>query len=149
MNQGKKNWFADKGIGVGDILALSPGEARSLLIQGAVLIDLRKEYETCYRVFDVPDIIYMTEQEINDARDRLPKNRPLILADNVGMLSRKVAQKLYSKGFDNIAILSGGIIAWVKDGMPVKKDPNYELRGQCSCKLQPVNPKSPGSLQES
>jgi rhodanese-related sulfurtransferase len=145
MNQGKRSWFAGKGIGVGDILALSPREAYSLLTQEAVLVDLRKEYETCYRIFEVPDILYSSEEEIRENPDRLPKDKPLILADNVGMLSRKVAQKLGSWGYDNIAILSGGVIAWEKDGMPVKKDPNYELRGQCSCKLKPINPQTPGS----
>jgi rhodanese-related sulfurtransferase len=148
MNQKKKNWFAGRGFQIDSIIALSPGEAYSLLKKDAVLVDLRREYETSYRLFDVPSIIYMTEHEIRNDPNLLPGNRPLILADNVGMLSRKIAMKLFSEGYDNIAIISGGIIAWVKDGLPVKKDANYELRGQCSCKLQPVNPKTPGILKK-
>jgi len=146
MNYKNEELFHGKGIRINGILVLSPREAYPLLKKDAVLIDLRKAYETNYRLFDVPDVIYISENEVKNNPEQLPGTKPLILADNVGMVSKNLAMVLKSKGFDNIAMISGGIIAWVRDGLPVKKDPNYELRGQCSCKLKPSNPKAPKIL---
>ena len=110
---------------------------------------LSKEYETNYRIFDVPRVIYISKQEIEDNPEQLPKSKPIILADNVGMVSKNMALYLKSKGFENVAIIAGGIIDWVKQDLPVKKDCNYELRGQCGCRIKPINPKAPKSIKRS
>ena len=130
------------------IIILSAQEAYCLLKENAILIDLRKDYETNYRVFDVPRVIYASKNEIEDNPEQLPRSELLILADNVGMVSKTVASYLKSKGFQKVGIIAGGIIEWVKHNLPVKKDCNYELRGQCGCNIKPINPKAPRKLKK-
>ncbi len=133
--------FANKGILSNGILCLTSSEAHALLNSDAVLLDTRKEHETNYRIFDVPEMCFYTKSQIKEHYPALSRDKPYIIADSVGMGSREIAKFLIERGFENVAILSGGIIDWVKQKLPVKKDPNYELRGQCGCKVKPVNPK--------
>ena len=141
MKKDKNNYFENKGFQLNGIRCLSSKDAYPLLIKKAILIDMRKEYETNYRIFDVPDILYISDRQIKKNPAVLPRSTPLIFADNVGLVSKEVVTFLAKKGFTNVSMLIGGVVDWVKQGFPVKKDPNYELVGQCGCKLKPKNPK--------
>lgn len=137
MNQDNKDYFQGKGIKVGNVRCLSSRDALSFLQDSAVLVDIRKEYEINYRLFDVPEVIYSTPDQLEEALQAVPNETPLIVADNVGVRSKDVAVFLMEKGFANTASLTGGIVEWVKSGSPVKIDRDFELNGQCSCKLKP------------
>jgi rhodanese-related sulfurtransferase len=137
MGKEKASIFQDKGFIIDHIRFLSPKEAHHALLSGATLIDLRKEYEINYRVFDIPKVINITREQIQDQIKTLKKYSPIILADNVGLETKAVAVELKNNGINDVACLIGGIIDWVKDNLPIKKDPAYELVGQCSCQLRP------------
>ena len=120
----------------GGIVNLSPVEALDCLAHGAVLVDLREPYETNFRVFDVVDVIYLPwTRFLGDCRT-LPQDRALILADASGIYPRVASRILTECGYINIAKLSGGMIDWYADGLPVRKDSEYELGGQCACKMK-------------
>ena len=123
--------------------AVSPRVALERLHRGAVLWDIREAYETNYRVPDVPAILQFPHKTFMDHWADIPRDAALIVLDNVGVRSREIARFLSEQGFSDVTWIIGGIVDWVRDGMPVLRDPNYELRGQCSCKLRPVNPKEP------
>ena len=142
MNNKCKDLFKDKGFIIGGIRCLYSKEASDLLQEGAVLVDIRKDYETNYRVFDVPEIIYLAEDDFKKNYGILPKERPLIIADAVGIVNKKAASFLIEHDFFSVAVLSGGIIEWMNSGLPVKVDKDYELIGQCSCKLRPRKKKN-------
>ena len=118
------------------ILNLSPHEAASFLSGGAVLVDLREAYETNFRVFDVDEVLYLPWSAFGARCATLPKDRPLVLADAAGIYSREAARILAAAGYSNIARLSGGMIDWDAEGLPVRRDADYELGGQCACKMK-------------
>jgi rhodanese-related sulfurtransferase len=118
------------------ILNLAPGEARQCLSQGAMLVDLREPYETNFRVFDVGEALYVPWTRFASSYRALPRDRPLILADAAGIYCREAARILAAAGYTNIAKLSGGMIDWDAAGLPVRKDRDYELGGQCACKMK-------------
>lgn len=118
------------------IVNLSPDEALSCVRQGAVFIDLRETYETNFRVFDVERVIYLPWSAFPGRFLELPRGEALILADASGIYCRAAAGMLVSEGFTNVAKLSGGMIDWDASGFPVRKDAEYELGGQCACKMK-------------
>lgn len=118
------------------ILNLGPCEALECFSRGAVLVDIREAYETNFRVFDVPEVIYRPWTRFGSEASTLPRDRALVLADAAGIYSREAARILVQSGYSNLAKLSGGMIDWDAEGLPVRKDLDYELRGQCACKLK-------------
>ncbi|OHD76577.1 MAG: hypothetical protein A3J97_05255 [Spirochaetes bacterium RIFOXYC1_FULL_54_7] len=118
------------------IINLSPGEARDLLDHGALLVDLREAYETNFRVFDVDEVLYLPWTVFATRMRVLPRDHALILADAAGIYCREAAALLVSAGYTNLAKLSGGMIDWDAAGCPVLKDVEYELGGQCACKIK-------------
>lgn len=116
---------------------LSPSEALALLKGNAVLLDIREEYETNFRQFDVPETILFSQEDLPDKLECLPRDRLLVVADNVGMYSKEVALQLLALGFSQVASLTGGMVDWYREGFPVAVDRGFELTGSCSCKLRP------------
>ena len=101
----------------------------------ALLLDVRPEYEL-FRLFDVPNIIYLPYDKLDDNINQLPKNLCLLVADAVGLRSREVARKLLNAGFEKICNLPGGFLEWERDGLPVSTDKSQILTGSCLCQLK-------------
>lgn len=124
----------------GDAAVLTPREAFALLSRGALLVDLREAYETNYRVFDVPDAFYLPWSRFAEAIGTLPRGRDLVYADAVGIYAAAAARAALAAGIPEppcgAACMSGGIVEWESDGLPVRKDMEFELGGQCACKMK-------------
>jgi rhodanese-related sulfurtransferase len=133
--------FDNKGFTIGDILHLSPKEAFELCQKGAIIVDVREEYLTGYKTFDVEQIIYCPLSLINEKYIKLPKDKPLIIADSVGLRSKESVLLLIQKGFTNIANMAGGLVEWERDELPLKSDITEKLTGSCVCQLKPRNRK--------
>ena len=114
-----------------------PKEVLELLGAGATMVDLRAEFDTDIRAFGVENIIYLPHTEFEEKWESLPLDKPLILADAVGLWSRKYAVSLRAKGYENIASLAGGIADWEKDGFPMKAGKYQPLNGPCPCMIRP------------
>ena len=114
-----------------------PQEVLLLLRRGAVLVDLREEVETGIRAFGLEHIIYLPHSEFEDGWRSLPLDKPLILADSVGIWSKRYAMFLGSIGYNNVGSLAGGIADWEKDGFPVKAGRYQPLNGPCPCMIRP------------
>ena len=108
-----------------------------MLSEGAMLVDLRSELETEIRAFGVEQVVYLPHTEFNGNWRSLPLGTPLILADAVGIWSKKYARFLHSEGYHEIASLTGGISEWEKDGMPMKAGKYMPLNGPCPCRIVP------------
>jgi rhodanese-related sulfurtransferase len=126
-------------------LSLSPREAFEYLQDNSAILDIRPEYETSFRVFDVPKVFYLAYRLYRDEISLIPRDIPLIIADSVGNQSKEVACYLTSQGFHQVAYMAGGIVEWDRAGLPLKKDVDYEMIGGCACRLQPGKPRSEGS----
>ncbi len=118
-------------------IPLSPREALCYLQHGAAILDIRPEYETNYRVFDFPHVYLLPFSSYRENFDEVPKCIPLIVVDNVGLKSSEVAKFFIEQGYTQVAYVVGGVVAWEQNGLPIKKDLDYELNGGCACMLKP------------
>ena len=128
------------GFIINGIRHITSAEALNLVANGAVMLDVRPEYELG-RLFDVDQVIYCSYNEIGDHLTELPKDKPLIIADAVGLRSKEVCQVLLDNGFEKIYNLAGGIVDWERMGYPVSKDKSRILTGSCMCQLRVRNNK--------
>jgi rhodanese-related sulfurtransferase len=102
-----------------------------------VLVDIREQYETGMKAFDVRGVIYLANSSFREGFDQLPKDRPLILADSVGLRSKLAVAFLLEQGFANVANLIAGILDWESAGMPTRTNPDEQWVGSCACRLKP------------
>ncbi|MBF0408555.1 MAG: rhodanese-like domain-containing protein [Candidatus Riflebacteria bacterium] len=131
------SFFEEYGLHIAGIIHLSPREAHELANKGAIVVDVRDEMEMNGKKFTVPNLIYLPSKQFSENFASLPKDKPLILADSVGLKSKEAILFLMDKGYTNIANLNGGIIDWEKDKLPTEVDDDEILTGQCACKLRP------------
>jgi len=136
-----KNYFDNKGLRIAGMAHLSGKEALEEARNGALFIDLRAPIETDYKKFDVPEVLYLPDPELKSRLGELPKDRPLIIADSVGLRSKAAVKYLMDQGFPNAANLNGGILDWERDGLPIKIDQSKQLSGSCTCRLKPQGKK--------
>ncbi|MHC1703086.1 MAG: rhodanese-like domain-containing protein [Tenuifilaceae bacterium] len=130
------NFFLGFGNNINGIIHLSPKEALQLCNNGAILLDVRPEIMASYKSFKVPEYIFCYHQEIPIYFSNLPKDRPIIVADAVGIRSKEIVQFLIDNGFKLVANLVGGITDWEKDGLPMIIDNSQQLTGSCMCQLR-------------
>ncbi|HYE84446.1 MAG TPA: rhodanese-like domain-containing protein [Clostridia bacterium] len=119
------------------IIHLSPREAFEYLKNDTAILDIRPEYETSYRVLDVPNAFFLPYNSYQDNLDKIPKDIRLVVVDSVGNRSTEVARYLIEQGYPQVVCLAGGIVAWDHVGLPIKKDVGYEMVGGCACRLHP------------
>ena len=129
--------FAGKGLLIAGMVHLSGNEALQAARDGALFVDLRSSIETDYKKFDVPEVRYIPFEEIEDRMAEIPRDRPVIVADSVGLRSKDAVKYLLEQGFTNVANLNGGILDWERDGLPIVVDLNKQLSGSCTCRLKP------------
>ncbi|OGF05653.1 MAG: hypothetical protein A2509_00865 [Candidatus Edwardsbacteria bacterium RIFOXYD12_FULL_50_11] len=115
---------------------LSGSEALEMAVNGGLFIDLRDSIESDYKKFDVPGVRYIPADELESRLPEIPRDRPVIVADSVGLRSREAVKLLASKGWENVANLNGGILDWEHDGLPLKVDDSKKLSGSCTCRLR-------------
>jgi hydroxyacylglutathione hydrolase len=129
--------FRNCKLQIDGIAYVLPSEAIPLIQQGAVLIDMREEVETDIKSFNLDSVIYLPHDRFEEKWESLPLDKPLILADSVGIWSKNAVITLKSKGFTDIASLAGGFNEWDKDGFPVKSGRCQPLNGPCLCMIKP------------
>lgn len=131
------SYFMHKGNIINGVINLSPREVVEECKNGAIILDMRRDYEISYKQFDVQNTIFARPDYVTEHYDELPKDKPLIIADHAGIHSKEITLFLMEKGFQNVANLAGGIFEWDKDALPLKIDTNSQLSGQCLCVLRP------------
>ncbi len=75
-------YFQDKGLIINGITHLSPKEAFALADDEVIFIDVREEYETGYKQFEVKNLFYIPFSDFTNKINTFPKNEPLIIADS-------------------------------------------------------------------
>jgi rhodanese-related sulfurtransferase len=128
--------FKNYGFLSGGILNVSPAEAFELCSKGAVIIDVREEYLSNFKIFGVTEVIYLPRSIIENEYLNLPKDKYLIFADAVGLRSKESVLFIKDKGYNKIANMAGGLADWERDGLPVKTNPEERLSGSCMCQLK-------------
>jgi rhodanese-related sulfurtransferase len=116
---------------------ISPQQAFDMQSKGALIIDVREEFEFADKGIDLPQVYNFPLQKLEEQYLQIPKKKPLILVCAIGFCSEKAAKILFKKGMKHIFILQGGILAWSDEGFPVYTNPETlpdELSSHsCSC----------------
>jgi len=64
----------------------------------------------------IPGAINMDWRQVLAQRDRIPKNKPVLIYCNTGSLSAQAGFALRVAGWDNVRILQGGMEEWKAKG---------------------------------
>ncbi|HRU57656.1 MAG: rhodanese-like domain-containing protein [Bacteroidales bacterium] len=126
----------NKGFFSHGVFNFTPGESYKLCSEGAVIVDVREEYMTNFKMFNVDNLIYLPFSRLKDFYRELPSDRMLIFADSSGLKSRECVIFMTEQGYKNVANMAGGMIEWERDGLPVKIDKNFRLSGSCMCQIK-------------
>jgi rhodanese-related sulfurtransferase len=124
------------GFEIQEIRHVTPREALELSKKGAILLDVRLELLFINKRFDVPESFHCVYDEIKEYYHHLPQDKPIIVADAVGIHSKEVVGFLQEKGFTQVVNLAGGIHDWETDGLPMIIDPDETLTGGCMCQIR-------------
>lgn len=134
--------FFSAGFMSAGIMNVTPHQAFALCLKGGVIIDVREEALSRFKMFDVPEVIYCPFSILEETYEHLPKDKPLIFADAAGLHSKEAVKLLMETGLaDRIANLAGGLVEWERDEMPLIIDKTEKLSGSCMCQLRPRNKK--------
>lgn len=128
--------FAGRGMVIQGLRFLSPREALAALQDGALLVDLRSDELVEMKAFHVTEALHVPHRELLDQVQRLPADRPLLLADSSGVFTKDAAHFLVDHGFQEVACLNGGMLAWEQEGLPLDSDPAALLQGECACVMR-------------
>ena len=125
-----------KGMFIHGLWFLSPQETLEALRGGGLLVDLRSDELVQMKTFDVPGSLHLPHPIAADQINVLPHDRLLLLADSSGVYTRAAAATLKAHGYDDIACLNGGMLAWDQAGLPVATDAEALLQGECACVMR-------------
>jgi rhodanese-related sulfurtransferase len=109
---------------------LTPGEAKRLLEQGAILVDVREADEHARE--NIPGARLMSLSKLDEADLALHAGQPVIFHCKSGARTKGHAGRLAEKvgGSCEAFIVEGGIDAWKKAGLPVAVDRRQPLELQ-------------------
>jgi hydroxyacylglutathione hydrolase len=84
----------------------------------AVVLDVREPDE--YVEGHVPGAVNVPQADLASRLDELPRDRPVLAICHAGMRSKRAAQFLKQVGFQQVASVAGGTVAWVEAGKPLE-----------------------------
>lgn len=109
---------------------IKPSEARRLLDNGAILVDVREADEHARE--KIPGARHMPLSKLDETDLGPPAGKPVIFHCRSGARTHANASRLAGKlgGACEAFILEGGLEAWRKAGQPVTTDPRQPLELQ-------------------
>jgi rhodanese-related sulfurtransferase len=96
-----------------------PTTSQRLLMEGALLVDVRESSEVAQVGFAGCDVVNIPLSQFEDRWQEVPRNRDVILACAVGERSLKATYFLMYQGYDRVANMKPGIGRWVDRGFPI------------------------------
>jgi len=112
--------FISKLFGASD-RGIQPSEAQARLDQKTkpFLLDVRQPEE--FRSGHIQGARLIPLGELRQRINELPKNREILCVCHSGSRSQAATRQLNAAGYQVIN-LNGGMIAWMRAGLPIKKD---------------------------
>jgi rhodanese-related sulfurtransferase len=113
---------------------ISCEEARSLLADGAQLVDVRVAHE--WEAGHIAGAVHLPLEQFAERRAELDRERPVVLYCRGGNRSSMAAEALASAGFDAVK-LEEGIVGWSEAGLPLEPEGGYVAEsGEAAAVLQ-------------
>ncbi len=132
LDELKKNSFEINGM-----FYITPKKALPFLQQGISLVDLRPLSESTFKMPKVERLMLLPYPDFDEHMEEIPKDRPVIIGDAVGIQTKIAYQKLLAHGYTNIVAMAGGFVDWERDGLPMEENVQQRLSGACVCQLKP------------
>ncbi len=101
--------FADYGGGV-----IFPEQIEAADYPRFFIVDTRMA--TQFEAGPLPGAVNIEWRQLLARRHDLPKDQPVLLYCHTGMLSAQAAFALRVAGWDNVRVLQGGYLEWVRKG---------------------------------
>ena len=85
----------------------------------SIVMDVNKTEH--YQISHIPNAVNFSLEDLNAENKTLLKHKDstVILTCQTGSRSAKAAKQLLVLGFSNVNILSGGLVAWSKENLPL------------------------------
>jgi rhodanese-related sulfurtransferase len=122
---------------INDLRFITPRKAYLILCDDVLLIDLRPLSESTFKQARVNRLLLLPYTEFAERKNEIPRDRPVVIGDAVGIQTKIICKTLIDEGYTNIFALAGGFVDWERDGMPMAEDVNQRLSGVCVCQLKP------------
>ena len=101
-----------------EVPAVDPAEAKDLVDDGALLVDVREPNE--WNEARIPGAVLKPMSDIDRWYADLPRDTKIVVQCRTGNRSAHVVHALTTQaGFDNVVNLAGGIVAWAHAELPV------------------------------
>jgi len=98
----------------------SPREAYAAYILGSTFVDVRDDKPAGSKTVDVKRVLSVPFSELSNRLGELPADRPVVLLSRIGIKGKQAAKLLIEKGYQDVALLDGGLTAWEEEGLPVR-----------------------------
>jgi rhodanese-related sulfurtransferase len=98
---------------------ISPREAYAAYMMGGILVDVRTTSEIEKKAINLKSLRKIPLEELEQRVSELPANRKVVFFSRVGVKGQEAAKILSHFGFEDVAMVDGGITAWEEDGLPV------------------------------
>jgi rhodanese-related sulfurtransferase len=100
-----------------DQVEASPQEAYAAVQDGAVLIDVREEWE--YQEMSIPGAVLIPLGQVLDRLDEIPEDSDVYVHCRMGSRSARAVEFLRAHGRPRSFNVAGGIEAWEEAGLPI------------------------------
>lgn len=113
---------------------ICPTTALRLAGEGALLVDVRERSEVAQLAFDVPVILNIPLSELEQRWRALPNDKEIVMVCEGGMRSLKATYFLQYQGFTRVSNMEGGILKWMRKGLPANGQRHgASTAGACGC----------------
>jgi rhodanese-related sulfurtransferase len=100
-----------------DKVEASPQEANAAIQKGAVLIDVREEWE--HEEMSIPGAVLIPLSQVPDRLDEIPEDTDVYVHCRMGGRSARAVDFLQAHGRPRSFNVAGGIDAWKEAGLPI------------------------------
>lgn len=102
------------------LASVTPAEAQRLAREGrAVIVDVREKRE--WERGHVDAALLIPVNELPARHHEIPRGTDVIVMCRSGSRSAIAQQLLHRLGFERVANLEGGVLAWSKSALPLRK----------------------------
>ncbi|HEY3335143.1 MAG TPA: rhodanese-like domain-containing protein [Candidatus Limnocylindrales bacterium] len=96
-------------------------------VRPAVILDVREADE--FRDVRIPGSLFVPMSQLPARLQDIPKDRPLLVLCAAGSRSQQVTGHLLQNGWEDVGNIAGGITAWERMGLEVRKGPVADGEG--------------------
>ena len=97
-------------------------------VRPALLLDVREADE--FAQVRVEGSLFIPMSQLGLRLSEVPKDRPILVICASGSRSQNVTSHLLASGWADVGNVAGGIIAWERLGLPVRRGPVAPGEGQ-------------------